>query len=166
MNTTEYSSTTITMSCVGVHKKRSLPQTLDYDIENDQSNDNVSNGGTNASSYKRLSKSHALEQNTILDYKPTNGPAYIQNDNDHSLACHQRTKPSLLCEVLSKRCRRVLNPSPSALSEFEFPEEQITFDDIIGTGEHSIVFRITASGRTFALKVVGIVLPLFYRFRY
>jgi hypothetical protein len=40
--------------------------------------------------------------------------------------------------------------------EFEYSESEIEVLKVIGSGDHSVVYRIAAGGRTFALKVVSI----------
>ncbi|KAH9214676.1 hypothetical protein DL95DRAFT_251159, partial [Leptodontidium sp. 2 PMI_412] len=40
--------------------------------------------------------------------------------------------------------------------EFEYSESEIKILKVIGSGDHSVVYRIAAGGRTFALKVASI----------
>lgn len=61
--------------------------------------------------------------------------------------------PNLLRTVLLRDRPTISQPS-HGLCEFEFSESQICFGDVIETRDHAIIFRITANGRTFALKLV------------
>jgi hypothetical protein len=45
---------------------------------------------------------------------------------------------------------------PDMPREFEYSESEIKVLKVIGSGDHSVVYRIAAGGRTFALKVVSI----------
>lgn len=56
----------------------------------------------------------------------------------------------------------VAQSSPHGLCKFEFPESEIVFTDLIGSGEHAVIYRITAGGSNFAFKVVRLSLVLFY----
>jgi hypothetical protein len=78
------------------------------------------------------------------------------------LAHRRHAMKSLLRSVLLRDCSRASQFSPSGLYEFEGLEPQISFVDIIGTGDHAIVYHITAGGRTFALKLVCLSLVLLY----
>ena len=42
------------------------------------------------------------------------------------------------------------------LCKFEYSESEIRILEVIGSGDHAVVYRIAAGGRTFALKVVSI----------
>lgn len=42
------------------------------------------------------------------------------------------------------------------LRKFEYSESEISILEVIGSGDHAVVYRIAAGGRTFALKVVSI----------
>jgi len=42
------------------------------------------------------------------------------------------------------------------LRKFEYSESEIRILEVIGSGDHAVVYRIAAGGRTFALKVVSI----------
>ena len=44
----------------------------------------------------------------------------------------------------------------SLVAEFDVPESEIRIVGLIGTGDHSLVYRITAGGQTYALKVVRV----------
>jgi hypothetical protein len=48
-----------------------------------------------------------------------------------------------------------LRKSSHLLRKFEYSESEISILEVIGSGDHAVVYRIAAGGRTFALKVVS-----------
>jgi hypothetical protein len=95
----------------------------------------------------------------------------VQNEGDESIASvprakRQRVNPHILqppdsnLQLLDQLPGSKLIPLAFAGSdaprEFQYSESEIKILKVIGSGDHSVVFRIAAGGRTFALKVVSI----------
>ncbi|KAL2062063.1 hypothetical protein VTL71DRAFT_6329 [Oculimacula yallundae] len=69
-----------------------------------------------------------------------------------------RTEPRLLREVLA--------PVVQPLEEFNFLEDEIEIVNVISQGEHSIIFRIFAGEKFYALKIVSTVSLLSSPYQY
>jgi hypothetical protein len=96
----------------------------------------------------------------------------VQNERDQSIASTPRTKrqranPRILqprdsnVQLLDQLTGSKATPLDflSCLDvprEFEYSESEIKILKVIRSGDHSVVYRIAAGGRTFALKVVSI----------
>ncbi len=96
----------------------------------------------------------------------------VQNEGDKSItsvpqAKRQRVNPRILqprdsnVQLLDQLSRSRAIPLAftsysDAPRQFEYSESEIKILKVIGCGDHSVVFRIAAGGRTFALKVVSI----------
>lgn len=94
----------------------------------------------------------------------------VRNEGDESItlprAKRQRVRTGILqprdinIRFLDKLAEPKAIPlSVSACSdvprEFEFSETEIKILKVIGSGDHAVVYRIAAGGKTFALKVVS-----------
>jgi hypothetical protein len=95
----------------------------------------------------------------------------VQYQGDESItsaprAKHQRSNATILQPHDSNvrpqdQVTRLKATPPSLTScsdvprEFEYSESEIKVLRVIGSGDHAVVYRIAAGGRTFALKVVS-----------
>ena len=96
----------------------------------------------------------------------------VQNEGDESItsaprAKRQRANPRILqphdsnVQLLDPLTRSKATPLAflgccDVPREFEYSESEIKILKVIGSGDHSVVYRIAAGGKTFALKVVSV----------
>ena len=96
----------------------------------------------------------------------------VQNEGDESIVSVPRAKRQhantgilqprdINIRLLDQLARsKAIPPSFPAYSdvprEFEYSESEIKILKVIGSGDHAVVYRIAAGGKTFALKVVSI----------